>query len=183
MVSGSDFSELTFASNRLQNLECSLMMTADENKLSRSVRKIGSYKALTRLELSRFRPNGGADFAAMRTLPLQELVLIHCHNLEVQLMMPGALLSLRKLHIEESDKRRRKLSRQSEIMEKLAACSRQLLSLPHLHQLSGSGLLLKVVMKDVLQTWHVAKYQKGSMTQNCLHRPAQNTALKVWIKP
>ena len=118
--------------------------------------KIGKFTALTCLEPSEFRP-AGEDSAAMQNLPLQELVLLYCHNLEIHLLVAGALLSLRRLHIEDTDRRKQTIRKQPEMMEKLAVCSRFLLSLPDLYQLPGSGVLFCAATKIVLQTWHVGK--------------------------
>lgn len=101
--------------------------------------------------LSDFRP-AGADFTAWRTLPLQELVLIHCHSLEAELFVPGALLSLRRLRIEDSKKSMCLSRKQLKLMEKLLVSSRSLLRLPHLVQLPGSGVLFTSAVKDVLET-------------------------------
>ena len=180
IVSTSKFHELTFVGSSLQSLECSLE-TGSKRALRQAVQKIGAFTALTRLALSQFKP-AGADFAAVHKLPLQELELLHCQNLEVELIVPGALLLLRSLHIEDSVYRKRRVSKQPEMMEKLAVCSRSLLSLPHLYQLTGTGALFTFAMKDVLKTWHVAKYQRASMG-HYLHSPAKTARLMVWSKP
>ena len=172
---------MTLAGNSLWSLECRLK-TEDDKSFRSALKKIGSFTALTRLELSDFRP-AGADFAAVRKLPLQELVLVGCQNLEIHLIVPGSCTSLRKLHIEDSDRRKLKVSRQPEMMEKLAVCSRHLQSLPHLHQLSGSGVLFNFVMRGVLEKWHVAEYSTNYMTTNILDRFANESRLRVWTKP
>ena len=65
--------------------------------------------------------------------------------------MPGALVSLRRLRSEESNKRQRRFGGEAEMMEKLAVCSRALLSLPFLHQLLASGALFTSIIKNVLK--------------------------------
>ena len=173
---------LDLAGNRLECFECNLR-TEDAEERGRALQKIGAFTALTRLEISGLRP-AGADFAALRDLPLQELALLHCQNLEVELILPGAMRLLRKLHIEEVDRRIRKVKhRKPQTMEQLAACSRSLLSLPSLSELSGSAVLFNVVMKDVLANWHEADYRKGSMAVTSLERPANVSRLRVWTKP
>ena len=173
---------LDLASDRLESLECGLRPSFSIKKVRvEAVRKMGAFSALTRLELSEFRP-AWADFAAVRKLPLQELVLLHCQNLEVELLVPGALLSLRKLFIRDFGMRRRKVSRQPEMMEKLAVCSQDLLSLPCLFELLGSAVLFNS-MDGVLEKWHVNDYRKGSMTISGLDWSARPFRLKVWTKP
>lgn len=103
----SNFSQLAFAGDSLESLECSLE-SSDELDSRRAVQKIGKFTASVDLQLSEFRP-AGEDFTAMQSLPLQELVLLHCQNLEIHLLVPGALLSLRRIHIEDTDRRKQKI--------------------------------------------------------------------------
>ena len=178
----SDSSLMVSAGDSLENLECKLA-TENDQQFRSALKKVGTFTALTRLELPDFR-SAGAEFAAVRRLPLQELVLLYCQNLEVELILPGALLSLRKLHIEDYDTRKQEISEHPGMMERLGVCSRTLLSLPHLYQLSGSGVLFCAAMKDVLQTWHVAEYQEGSINVDLMNRgSAIEARLRVWIKP
>lgn len=172
----------TLVGNKLHCLEIDLFWK-DNAVHRRAVQKIGACTALTRLELSDVRSDG-ADFAAVRKLPLQELVLLHCQNMEVALLVPGALLLLEKIHIEDSDKKKQRLSRKPELMEKLAVCGEVVVGLPRLLQLSGSGMLFSIAMKGLLEKWHVAEYSDGSITtSDHFQRYNMHSKLRVWTKP
>ena len=130
-------------------------------------------------------PTVFAALSAVRKLPLRELALLNCHDLDLELFLPGAFLSLQKCHIEDSTQRAKQVRRQADMREELAVCGSNLLSLPDLYQLSGSGLLFTSVMSGVLKfsKWHVSKYSIGSMAKISVLGPAKAAKLRVWTRP
>lgn len=136
------------------------------------VLKIASLTTLTKLELHRWK--AWCDVQPLRCLPLKELVLINCNNLELDLFVPSSLTCLEKLHIEDICWRlKADLERSFTIDGRQPSVSYRvcnyklllrnlgelILSLPNLRELSGRCSLYEWGMADKLQTWKSSKYQ------------------------
>ena len=132
----------------------------------------------------------------LRQLHLQELVLLDCHQLELDIFIPGALTSLRKLHIEETtsifingeeegqlyiDNRQDEPVVQSnvQISKEVAEA---VFSLPELFQLSGLCNLFAMGMKEGLRNWEEAPLLEGFMVPSKDHHTCAVSRLKVWTK-
>ena len=126
---------------------------------------------LTRLELVQQDQISYSQAAliALRGLRLQELVLLNCHEMELKLLLsvPGALTTLRKLHIEDPAA----LSYQPETCEPLP-CGKQkdlksvgaaIFGLPELQQLSGWCDLFAIGMRHGLRRWKKSAFPEGFM--------------------
>lgn len=135
---------------------------------------IGGFTALTRLELHHGHMLD--IFAApIRTLPLQELVLIDCGFLAYSILRCEVPTSLRKLHIEERDTR---LLRGQWKLD-LAECDSVQRGLPNFHQISGTRLGLQQGMKNLLATWHYQPYPNGLMAA----QGHESYGLGLWRRP
>ena len=167
------------ATHGLQTLEVELETMYSKYKayLDCSVCDIGRLTALTRLEMRYFRPIDYINITLIQALPVQELVFLECRGLEVQLIVPGAFSSLRKLHIEES-----RYGHSNHTGKQLTACGSALLSLPHLSQLSGSCALFESGLKDELKGWRVSAYKRGLMTSKNLPKDWIANELKMWSR-
>lgn len=176
----------------MQSLEIDLKWTTGI-LLTRETRLIGQLTSLTRLEMhayafSSIHPDGprqtmaysSVNLAALRALPLRELVLLNCQNLEIGLFEHGALKSLQKLHILDSQKRQAVVAEQPAVVSQLVSCARTVLSLPQLTQLSGSCALFSLAMGSELSTWQQIKYRQGLVTTNNV---GGVSGLRVWLKP
>lgn len=135
---------------------------------------IGGFTALTRLELQNLGFTTSDIAAPIRTLPLQELVLVDCKGIELSIFMRGALTSLRKLHLEQDYW----CPAWHETYDWQEECNNVLRSLPHLHQISGSRLFCGAIVPD---TWHWQYYPEGLMTAEAVYR--RNPTLALCIKP
>lgn len=164
--------------HHLQSLECQLfpLDPRDDESIGYWQSRIGRLTALTRLELRNFRPNRHTSFPLMRNLHLQELVLVECQRLELQLIVPGSFTSLRKLHIEEA------IEGPHHTDGQLLSCGRKLISLPQLSQLSGSCALFDIGLRHELRGWQVNAYERGLMTSNNLPEHVLRSSRKVWIR-
>ena len=67
------------------------------------VKYIASLTALETLELGRFF--NWSSLKPLQTLPLHTLRLLHCSHMELDLLVPNALQSLRELHITDTEPR------------------------------------------------------------------------------
>ena len=170
---------LKLANPELQCFECSLHTTPGVT-LTQVVDHIGTLTNLTRLELHAFIYEQTINVRPLHSLPLRELVLLDCQNLEAKLLMPGSLTSLQKLHIAESDERQTAISQQPDVMPQLRECGKAVLSLPDLTQLSGSCALFSFGMVEDLSSWQHSAYTKGLMTTNDGDVP---DGLGIWIRP
>ena len=152
-----------------------------------SAEHIGQLTTVTRLELLNFTPFGRhpAYFESVRALQLQELVLLYCQGLEINIFTPGALTSLRRLHIRESKRSHNDAAQRPELIPCLDECATVLLALPHLEQVSGSCPLFSSSMRDVLATWERRLYSTSSMTftHDAERKRLRNLCLSTWNKP
>ena len=174
------------APSGLQSISCGLKPTVQDYRdfMAFALRDIGSLRALTRLELRDFRPADPRSVPQIRALPLQELVLLGCNNLELQLIVPGRLTSLRRLHIEEPRYCQKRAIEQRHVKDNLTACARNLLSLPQLSQLSGSSALFKIARRaEIITDWPMSAYESNLMTSNSLPDIADGQNLSVWTRP
>ena len=169
-----------------ENLQ-SLSLQEDEANIyiSSPLPRLDILTRLTRLEL--LERDGDADNSIeIRGLQLQELVLIDCKCLAQELFVPGALTTLRKLHIEIShfisdesmmknlpDSRRQELKAVGEIT----------LGLPHLYQVSGACTLFLVGMRQGLKSWREADFIEGTMVSCKSYHCCSLSQMKVWTKP
>lgn len=176
-----------------------LLNLADESLRSLSLHEDGVYRhnplllpriagltGLTRLELSQREGDAVDSIQMLRGLQLQELVLIECSGIEQRLFIPGALTTLRRLHIEESDF----ISEESmmEILpentrQELRAAGDSILQLPHLYQVSGMCTLYQMSMQEGLRSWTEALFPEGLMVSYKSSHSCAIHQMKVWTKP
>lgn len=174
------------APSGLQSISCGLKPIVQNNWVLMAfvLRDIGSLRALTRLELRGLRPADTQSVPQIRALPLQELVLLGCNNLELQLIVPGRLTSLRRLHIEEPRYCQKRAIEQRHVKDNLTACARNLLSLPQLSQLSGSSALFRIARRaDIITDWPMSAYEPNLMTSNSLPDFGDGRIMTVWKRP
>ena len=140
--------------------------------------KIAGLTSLTKLELNKWQD--WFDLEPLQVLPLEELVMIDCNNLEIDLFEHGALTALRKLHIEDSCwKFKTDLDGfvvhgqyTEAFTQQLQQVGEIIMALPHLQQVSGACSLYKLgIMEEMLQTWRMSEYE-----WNVGHM------LRLWIK-
>ena len=122
-----------------------------------SMAAIASVTALTRLELASFTALESVE--QLHSLGLAELVLKYCKNWERALFVPGALMSLRRLHVEDSLSLKYRHSWEGE-PEASALSHRDwldtwsiLLRLPQLCELSGCCKLFEVGLRESSRSW------------------------------
>ena len=153
--------------------------------------KLARFTALIRLELSDWKRAEDKSLKALRRLNLQELVLLSCPLLELQLFVPFALQQLRRLHIEDSTgankidmvdthkERQLRLDRKSTLEES----GKAVFQLPELHQLSGMCSLFQIGMKEGLRSWKEAECPEGTMLLDSSCHKCHVDWLRLWIKP
>ena len=172
-LSGSDSRLLHLAGPDLEALNC------DEGQFSITQQAwwtIGGFTALTRLKLQNgFLPTYFA--ASIRMLPLQELVLIDCSQLDFSMFRREAPSSLRRLHIEKNnfDPGYPRIEWKYDLAEYGSVQCR----LPNLHQISGTRGRLQQGMQDLLATWHYQPYSNGLMTAH----GHESYGLGLWTRP
>ena len=86
-------------------------------------------------------------------MPLQELVLLDLSGMEKVFFVPGALSTLRRLHIEEPSFLQNPHADRQRLLDHESALERaaeQIFQLPELYQISGHCDLFKCAMKQVL---------------------------------
>ena len=141
MLSGTEMIMLELALCGLHSLQWEFTGSR-HSSLELALSKIGGFTTLTRVELRTFWcrfPDSllPLQVRPLQILPLQELALLDCDKLELQLIVPGALTSLRRLHIEVANKGQQDSIEAPSLAKGLTPCGEVLLSLPHLSQLSG----------------------------------------------
>ena len=178
---------LNLASEDLQSLslyECSLCSVGDLP----SPQRLASLTALTRLELLWFWKEE-PKLAALRSLLLQELVLINCPGIEQKLFTPGALTALRKLHIENGQCIALGKFRVSndplldEERDELEATGKVVFQLDELSQISGLCNLFVAGMRQGLREWDAAALPEGTMVSKRARHRCPLHLMKVWTKP
>ena len=118
---------------------------------------IANVTALTRLELASFTVLQSVE--QLQSLGLSDLVLKYCKNWERALFVPGALMSLRRLHVEDTLSLKYRHSWEGE--PEASAFSqgewldtwRTLLQLPELCELSGCCKLFEVGLRESSRSW------------------------------
>ena len=132
----------------------------------------------------------------LRQLHLQELVLIDCQEMELDLFTPDALTTLQKLHVEEPssifnwhENGQLPLDIMQRQPVELAGMRRSkevaeiLFQLPNLYQLSGLCNLFAMGMKEGLRNWEEASLLEGFMVPSKGYHRCSLRKLKVWTKP
>ena len=139
---------------------------------------------LTRLELVEF--NAQHCLSSLRTLPLQELVLVNCQEFELKLFAANAqyalTTTLRKLHIEEvsyAGERQAREIRQPHLEE----VGQAVFQLPGLHQVSGGCDLFAIGMSQGLENWGEADLVQGTMVTYSEFHYLPVAQMKTWTKP
>ena len=142
---------------------------------------------LTRLELANIYAY--PDLAALSELPLQELVILKYHRLELRTFQSGSWGSLRKLHVETAGSAR-DASRQnwtaladSSVQQELERIGEIVFQLPQLCQLSGFSTLFVVGMKQGLRAWNVAKLAEGTMVTKGRSHYSPLSKMRIWTRP
>ena len=179
------------ATDRLECLDIDLSQ-ADDSLLAQALNFIGQLTALTRLELHAFPfsptrvaphhdiANPALDLASVCALPLHKLARLHCYNLELGVIVPGALTCLRKLHVMEDQERQESVSADPVVREQLGACGRILLVMTNLSQLSSSCEMCSSGMGNELAVWRKYDYMPDMMTKHIGKGLAQ---LHIWWRP
>lgn len=189
-ASSADFVEL--AGPSLQSLAVDFQEVADDER-DWVLYSIVSCSGLTRLELSNLLGFRRGRAEELDRLPLQELVFINCSGAPGDVIVPGALPALQRLHIEDDLlswwKSNRRGDRNNvgmwELRRSLAISFKFMLGLPKLRQLSGVSSFFEVGMKKKLKGWEVSEYEAGMMTSNNDFWDASMPSMparKVWIR-
>ena len=124
-----------------------------------TLQKIASLSALTCLELHKWR--SWRSLAALQDLPLVELVLVGCEGMERDLLQPGALQKLQRLHVEDDFWRWSYADRGEQGGDEYRAEMRKLgevvLAIPTLEEVSGDCGLFFLGMAEGLKSWRMRK--------------------------
>ena len=152
------------------------------------LQKVASLTKLTRLELKGLSKSSDEEIAALRNLQLQELVLLNCADLDLKLFVPGALTTLRKLHIENvnivpigSHHMMNEILLDEE-RDKLKAVGEIVFQLGELSQISGWCNLFKVGMRQGLREWNAADLPTGIMVSNTEMHCCPLRYMQLWTK-
>ena len=177
-------SPLNLADKSLQSL--SLKENQDSVNRARSLQKLASLTALTRMELEAQLVDQEEEIAALRNLQLQELALLNCAGLELRLLVPGALTRLRKLHIEEKKLLLGNYTRNpllcDEEREQLKATGEVVFQLKGLSQISGLCNLFAIGMRQGLKEWEEAAFSEGTMVSKITTHCCPPHLMKLWTK-
>ena len=120
--------------------------------------EMGGLAAWTHRELH--DPLSSSYAITPHSLPgLQDAVLLNCHGLIANFLVPGAFTSLRRVHIGDEYL---PVTEQASIQKRQATWA-ALLKLPQLCQLSGACELFDVGMKLSLGMWQEVDYPEGAM--------------------
>lgn len=173
---------LFLADESLQEL--SLEESSDDwTDISRLARVTG----LTRLELACHHIS--RDLTVLADLPLKELVILGCYQLELRIFQSGSWGSLRKLHLESAHSAR-EASKQKWIalvnsseQQELERIGKIFFQLPQLCQLSGFSTLFVVGMKQGLRAWNVARLPEGTMVAKGRSHYCPLNKMRIWTKP
>lgn len=152
--------------------------------ISSALPRLANFSCLTRLELFESKDVAEDSVQILRSLQLQELVLIDCRGLEQKLFVPGALTTLRRLHIEEKncdiacaslllDTRYYELGAVGDIIWEIAG----------LEQVSGMCEVFVVGMMRGLSNWEEADLSEGTMVSCKSSHSCVLNHMKVWTKP
>ena len=183
-LSRSGASVLHLVSTGLQSLQLNLSRK-ELAAFEQFIRKAGSLKCLTSLELHYFYPRA-INTRPLQWLPLRELSLYYCQGLELELLVPGALLSLTSLHIRETKEELLQVKGHKRWIKDLAHCGQIILGLPHLTELSGSSALFAYGMKKELKAWKASPYHNDSVRRpipSVHRRQITHFPFQVWRRP
>lgn len=145
----------------------------EKRRAFKAIRRLGTLTALTRLELVGFAGEPESAATHIHALPLRELVLVKCLTLVLGIFVPGALMSLRNLHLVGG--------RCRTPPARLQSCAEVVLSLPHLMQVSGCHALFgDEGMGNVLLAWQEHEYPEGLMSSNNEGIPGP---IRLWQRP
>ena len=140
------------------------------------------------------KPTPQDSLQSLRQLQLRELTLLDCGGLELELFTPGALTSLRNLHVEDSACRLNRSGRVKELLDqaqvspsvqarvqRARGVGEIVLQLPELHQVSGLCDLFMLGMRSGLRLggWYEADLPAGTMVTSAHHR-CHFSRLKLW---
>ena len=175
---------LDLAAENLQSLSLDLSRPCCSPRIAELTR----LTELTRLELLDDDNWRAAPpcFKPLRDLPLQELVILGFSGPEKVLFVPGALSTLRRLHIEDAScLKKSQGDGQLELDDECALerAAEQIFQLPELYQVSGKCDLFEFAMKQGLKTWREADCQKGLMVTYKGFHSCHEKWMKVWTKP
>ncbi len=130
---------------------------------------LATLTALTKLELAHLLETPQpAELHSLRQLRLLELRIIDCNRLEESLIVPGALPTLRKLHVEEWMQDRFKLAKimaevgDYNVASEAPGFGRALLALPDLVEVSGHcPLSVFKILEDKREWKCVSRESRG----------------------
>ena len=148
---------------------------------------IAGLTALTRLELIDFKYL--MDLAPLRDIAVKELVILECPRWPAALFVPGALITLQRLHIAHHEEAavsraafmanlRNPASKDHLPAHNLCRLGAIILSLPSLIQLSGKCALFDLGIGEELKGWHRSQYDVLPLSD--FDHPSSQY---VWNKP
>ena len=172
---------LHLVSTGLESLQLNLRNREGE-EAGHIIHKAGSLKCLTSLELHHLKPYAALT-RLLHGLPLRKLALHHCQGLELKLLVPGALLSLKTLNIRDSVERQLEIESKNGVTNELADCGQIILGLPHLTELSGSSALFSFGIAEELQAWEASPFYNDGVEESDQNEYPERFQLKVWRKP
>ena len=144
---------------------------------------------VTRLELLERNDDADNSIQILRRLQLQELVLIDCRGMAQRLFVPGALTTIKRLHIErshvisEEHMIEGQADRRQQVRQGLEAVGDVIFSLPNLYQVSGTCTLFLIGMRQGLKSWMEADFIEGTMVSCESYHCCLVSCMKVWTKP
>ena len=121
---------------------------------------IARMTGLTRLVLQKTSYDASVDITPLQELGLLELHLIECPDITEALIVPGALIALRKLYLEKRLRDRRfKRSLDSQFLQAkipgLVRLRDATLSLPSLQEVDGIGSFFTLDPPQLLPDWSI----------------------------
>ena len=158
------------AGPHLQSL--SYISLVPEGNQDAVIRHIATLTSLTSLHLEQVSTSDtiSIEYTKLQKMRLQELTLCYCYRMAEALIVPGALLTLRKLHLEEilghlsSFAGAMEAPNNKYLLEDAHQIAESLLSLPDLVELSG---ISKLFMLKLLEGWKKWQLVSGHDIRFC----------------
>ena len=170
---------LTLADEKLHSL--TLRIETSATLQQPTLQHLARLSGLIRLELEGWYKQKMAG--SLSGLQLEELVVIDCGDLLLQLFEPGTLNALRKLHVEcetFTSNYYEELAKEKQKLEKLGSIVSRL---PQLCQISGVCDLFTVGMAKFLKGWHTAEIPLDTMSLDVKFHLIRVDHMKIWSKP
>lgn len=184
VIDGSDMGFLDLADVSLRSLSIEYNIADDDNQFT----DLARLTQLTRLELKDFHDT--PPLTALSQLPIEELVLLSCWLQAVEeLLVPGSLRALRKLHIEHrpginpctTSSGLAQTVIQQRQQEQRTAFREALFQRPEFCQISGVGGLWAFGLQPEQDGWQKSSLPRGRMVtleEDCPTSPE----IDVWSK-